>query len=53
MLIHDEPEHSQLIPCWEAIGVDNVSTPKEVFEGLAKEGYSVLFSSNFIFTHNR
>lgn len=45
LLLHDEVETKpgtyEIIPIWEAVDESEVMTPKELYEGVVKEGYKV------------
>lgn len=45
ILLHDEVETKpgtyEIIPIWETVEEDEVMTPKEIYEGVIKEGYHV------------
>ena len=44
LLVHEEVERGKIVPMWAA--VTEVQTPKEVFDGLSKEGKG-LFQVDF------
>jgi Inositol hexakisphosphate len=47
ILLHDEVEERPgvftLVPIWETVSEEDVMTPREVFDLMAKEGYKVGF----------
>lgn len=47
LLLHDEVEEQpgvfSIIPQWETVNEDDILTPRDVFELMAKEGYKVCF----------
>lgn len=48
LLLHDEVEERPgvftILPQWEVVDHDDVLTPRDVFELMAREGYKVCFS---------
>ena len=47
ILLHDEVEERpgvfSLVPIWETVSEEDVMTPREVFDLMAKEGFKVIF----------
>ena len=41
ILIHEESQYMQVIPCWEAVTPNTIQTFSQVFNGLKMEGYNV------------
>jgi hypothetical protein len=39
-IVHNETEDQRVIPCWEAVSKSSLKTPKEVYDGLEKDGYA-------------
>lgn len=49
ILLHDEVEERpgvfSIIPQWETVDVDDILTPRDVFDLMAKEGFKVCLES--------
>lgn len=53
ILLHDEVEERpgvfSIVPLWETVSEDDIMTPRDVFNMVAKEGYKVSTFSSFYF----